>query len=138
MLSGAAILVRREVIKDVGGFDERFHMYAEDDEWCLRIARAGWLLVFEPAAVVMHHGGHAASSRWNDLERVRRITDEGLRFQRLCLSRWQLTSNTLANCVVVSLAYIWRRMTGHPTVETRMKLGLYLKYLKQALLDRES
>jgi N-acetylglucosaminyl-diphospho-decaprenol L-rhamnosyltransferase len=136
MLSGAAILVKREVIEDVGGFDERFHMYAEDDEWCLRIARAEWRLVFEPAAVVMHHGGHAASSRWNDLERVLRITDEGLRFQRLCLSRWQLTSNTLANCLVVSLAYIWRSLTGRPTIETKLKLGLYVKYLKRAILDR--
>jgi GT2 family glycosyltransferase len=73
MLSGAAILVKREVIEDVGGFDERFHMYAEDDEWCLRMTRAGWWLVFEPDAVVMHHGGHGASSRWNDLERVFRF-----------------------------------------------------------------
>jgi N-acetylglucosaminyl-diphospho-decaprenol L-rhamnosyltransferase len=136
MLSGAAILVKREVIEDVGGFDERFHMYAEDDEWCLRMARAGWSLVFEPDAVVMHHGGHGASSRWNDLERTLRITDEGLRFQRLCLSRWQVTSNTLANCLVVSLAYVWRRLTGRPTIETRLKLGLYVKYLKRAVLDR--
>lgn len=136
MLSGAAILVKREVIEDVGGFDERFHMYAEDDEWCLRMARAGWWLVFEPDAVVMHHGGHGASSRWNDLERVLRITDEGLRFQRFCLSRWQLASNTLANCLVVSLAYVWRELTGRPTIETRLKLGLYVKYLKRAILDR--
>ena len=136
MLSGAAILVKREVIEDVGGFDERFHMYAEDDEWCLRMTRAGWWLVFEPDAVVMHQGGHSASSRWNDLERTLRITDEGLRFQRFCLSRWQLTSNTLANCLVVSLAYIWRRLTGRPTTETRMKLGLYVKYLKRAILDQ--
>lgn len=136
MLSGAAILVKREVIEDVGGFDGRFHMYAEDDEWCLRMARAGRWLVFDPEAVVMHHGGHGASSRWNDLERSFRTTVEGLRFQRLCLSRWQVTSNTLANCLVVSLAYIWRSLTGHPTIETRMKLGLYVKYLKRAVLDR--
>ena len=43
MLSGAAILVRRTVIEAVGGFDERFHMYGEDNEWCLRsCARAGY------------------------------------------------------------------------------------------------
>jgi GT2 family glycosyltransferase len=136
MLSGAAILVKREVIEEVGGFDERFHMYAEDDEWCLRMSRAGWWLVFDPDGVVMHQGGHGASSRWNDLERALRITDEGLRFQKFSLSRWQLTSNTLANCLVVSLAYVWRRLTGRPTIETKMKLGLYFKYLKRAILNQ--
>jgi hypothetical protein len=100
------------------------------------MARAGWCLVFEHDAVVMHHGGHGALSRWNDLERALRMTDEGLRFQKFCLSRWQLASNTLANCLVVSLAYVWRRSTGRPTIETRMKLGLYVKYLKQAILNQ--
>jgi len=52
MLSGAAMLVRREVIDEVGGFDERFHMYGEDNEWCLRITRAGWRIVFQPEAVI--------------------------------------------------------------------------------------
>lgn len=55
LLFGAAILVRREVVQQVGGFDERFHMYGEDHEWCIRIARAGWQLIFEPEAVVTHH-----------------------------------------------------------------------------------
>src|SRR5205807_2824493 len=110
MLSGAAMMVKREVINEVGGFDESFHMYAEDDEWCLRMTRAGWWLVFEPEAVVMHHGAYGASSRWSELERSRRITDEGLRFQRLCLSRFQVATNTLANYLVVSLAYAWRKL----------------------------
>jgi len=136
MLSGAAMMLKREMIDDVGGFDESFHMYAEDDEWCLRMTRAGWWLVFEPEAVVMHHGAYGATSRWTDLERSRRITDEGLRFQRLCLSRSQLATNTLANCLVVSLAYAWRKLTGRPTAEVRMKLELYAKYLKLAILGR--
>jgi len=52
MLGGAAILVRREVIETVGGFDERYHMYGEDHDWCLRITQAGWLLTFQPEATV--------------------------------------------------------------------------------------
>ena len=39
MLSGAALMVRRRMIDDVGGFDERFHMYGEDSEWALRMVR---------------------------------------------------------------------------------------------------
>lgn len=136
MLSAAAIIIKREVIDDVGGFDERFHMYAEDDEWCLRVVRAHWGLVFEPDAVVMHHGGHGALARWSSLERHLRIIDEGLRFQRCCLSRRQLISNLLANSFVVLLAHMWKSLIGRPTVETKLKLGLYVMHLKRALRER--
>src|SRR5688500_6058110 len=70
MLMGAAMLVKREVVDQLGGFDERFHMYAEDFEWCLRIVRGGWEIGFEPDAVVLHHGGQATGKRWLEPERL--------------------------------------------------------------------
>src|SRR5262249_5368335 len=82
MLSAAALLIRREALDEIGGFDERFHMYGEDDEWCLRATRAGWSLVYEPRAVVVHHGSGSSSNRWDELERSRRVLEGGLRFQR--------------------------------------------------------
>jgi GT2 family glycosyltransferase len=54
---GACMLVRRRVIDEVGGFDERFFMYAEEADWQKRIADGGWRIVFTPAAEVMHLGG---------------------------------------------------------------------------------
>jgi GT2 family glycosyltransferase len=135
-LSAAALLVRRQVIDEVGGFDERFHMYAEDDELCLRVVRARWWLVFEPDAVVMHRGGGGALTRWSSLERRLRVIDEGLRFQRYSLSRVQVVSNLLANAFVLLLARIWRRLRGGPVIETKMKFELYMKHLKQVLWDR--
>ena len=56
MLGAAAIMARREMIEEVGGFNERFHMYAEDNEWCWRITKSHWRLMFVPEAVVLHHG----------------------------------------------------------------------------------
>ena len=42
-ISGCAILVRREVIEQIGMLDERFFYYFEETEWCLRAQRrAGW------------------------------------------------------------------------------------------------
>ena len=136
MLSAAALLVRSAVINDVGGFDERFHMYAEDDEWCLRVVRAKWWLVFEPDAVVMHHGGVGARTRWGSLDRQLRIIDEGLRFQRYSLSRAHLIANLLANSLVLFLAHSWNRLSGGPVVETKRKFGLYLSHLKRALWEK--
>lgn len=63
---GAAWLLRREALLDVGGFDERFVMYVEDLEWCLRAQRRGWHVVFEPDAVVRHLGNASGSQRYGD------------------------------------------------------------------------
>ncbi len=54
---GACMLVRREVFEQVGGFDERFWMYAEETDWQENIARHGWKIAFVPNAVVTHLGG---------------------------------------------------------------------------------
>ncbi len=55
-LTGAALLVRAEVVAQTGGFDDvRFAgMYGEDIDWCRRIHDAGWSIWFDPAAVVIH------------------------------------------------------------------------------------
>lgn len=132
-LSGAAMLVRREIIEEVGGLDERFYMYGEDLEWCLRMVRRGYLLLFEPAAVVLHHCSKSSVQRWGNLETLRRVTDGQLRFQRYTLPRRRLIGNVLA-CSVVGLAsYARRTLAGQPTAELRMQLALYAAYLKRAL-----
>jgi GT2 family glycosyltransferase len=57
---GAALLLRREALKQVGTFDERFFMYFEEVDLCLRLRAAGWKVLFVPAAQVTHHGGRSA------------------------------------------------------------------------------
>ncbi len=58
---GACMLVRRTVIDRVGLLDERFFMYGEDLDWCLRTRLMGWTVRYEPGIVVHHQ--HGASSR---------------------------------------------------------------------------
>ena len=55
-ISGCAILVRRQVIEQVGPLDERFFYYWEETEWCVRAARAGWRIVHAPGARLWHKG----------------------------------------------------------------------------------
>lgn len=60
-VSGACLIVRREVYDKIGGLDERFFMYSEDVDWCLRIWQAGWRVVYAPVACVVHLIGQTSS-----------------------------------------------------------------------------
>jgi N-acetylglucosaminyl-diphospho-decaprenol L-rhamnosyltransferase len=60
---GACILLRREVVEQIGLLDERFFMYAEDLDWCLRAKEAGWSVRYEPSIVVEHQHGAASRKR---------------------------------------------------------------------------
>jgi N-acetylglucosaminyl-diphospho-decaprenol L-rhamnosyltransferase len=58
-VSGACLLARKPVLEAVGGLDERFFLYEEDVDLCLRVRKAGWRILYTPAAVVMHHLGRS-------------------------------------------------------------------------------
>ncbi|HEX9019446.1 MAG TPA: glycosyltransferase family 2 protein [Anaerolineaceae bacterium] len=55
-ISGCAILVRREVIEQVGALDEQFFYYWEETEWCLRARQSGWKILHVPQAKIWHKG----------------------------------------------------------------------------------
>ena len=73
---GACLLARREVHEQVGGFDERFFMYAEETDWQRRIRDAGWRICFTPAAEVTHLGGASGAGGINHV-RDRRPINRG-------------------------------------------------------------
>jgi hypothetical protein len=56
---GACMLMRSEVIKQVGLLDERFFMYGEDLDLCIRIRRRNLRIVYYPAAHIIHYKGRA-------------------------------------------------------------------------------
>ena len=61
--SGAALLVRRDVFDEVGGFDPRFApAYFEDVDLCFKIRDAGYKIMFQPRSVVTHIGGQSYDS----------------------------------------------------------------------------
>jgi GT2 family glycosyltransferase len=62
-LYGAALLVRREAVEEVGLFDESFFMFSEETDWLYRFRRAGWEVWFTPDAEVVHLGGASHGGR---------------------------------------------------------------------------
>jgi N-acetylglucosaminyl-diphospho-decaprenol L-rhamnosyltransferase len=62
-LFGACLLVRREAVDSVGGFDEDFFLMSEEVDWCYRFRQAGWKVLFFPGAEVVHVGGASHGGR---------------------------------------------------------------------------
>ena len=62
-VSGACMLIRRDAFEQVGGFDERYFMFAEDMDICWRLGKAGWQVGVAPSAVVTHVEGVSRRSR---------------------------------------------------------------------------
>lgn len=60
---GGCMLVRRQALEQVGLIDERFFMYFEDMDWCRRFWQSGWLVRYEPRAVMIHHHRRQSASR---------------------------------------------------------------------------
>jgi len=52
---GAALMARGEAIQQVGLLDERFFIYCEEIDWCMRMKKAGWGVYCVPRAEVVHH-----------------------------------------------------------------------------------
>jgi hypothetical protein len=53
-VSGAAMLIRREALEEIGGLDESFFMYCEDVDLCYRAHQRGWKVMYCPDAVITH------------------------------------------------------------------------------------
>jgi GT2 family glycosyltransferase len=65
-VSGASMLVRREVFEAIGLLDEGYFLYYEEVDLCLRAARAGWSCWYEPSSRVVHLVGRSTGVDQND------------------------------------------------------------------------
>ncbi|MEO7274563.1 MAG: glycosyltransferase, partial [Vicinamibacterales bacterium] len=69
-VTGACLMSRRQVFHEVGGFDERFPIDFNDVDYCLRLGRAGYRVVFTPFAQLVHHESASFGARQQDLGAV--------------------------------------------------------------------
>ena len=62
-VSGACLMIRRDVFERVGQFNTRYFMYVEDRDLCYAVSRAGYPAYFINTAEVIHYGGTSSGSR---------------------------------------------------------------------------
>jgi N-acetylglucosaminyl-diphospho-decaprenol L-rhamnosyltransferase len=79
-VSGACMLLRRDAYEAAGRFDAGYFMYFEEMDFCLRLARAGWRVVYDPVAEVTHMIG--GSTRSAPYRKVLNHHRSALRFYR--------------------------------------------------------
>lgn len=61
-VSGGALFVAKRVFQSVGGFDEKFFLYFEDVDFCVRAKKIGMEIISRPNFFVFHHGGKSFAS----------------------------------------------------------------------------
>lgn len=64
-LSGACMMLRREMVERIGGMDEGYFMYIEDVDLCYRAHQAGYEVVYFPQVSVTHHIGKSTETMPN-------------------------------------------------------------------------
>ena len=102
-VSGAFFMVRRDAFQSVGGFDERYFMFAEDMDLCWRLQRAGWLVAVVPEAVVTHIEGVSRARAPRAMVRAHHIS--ALRFEARTAHGFRRGLLPLA-AVVLGLRYL--------------------------------
>ena len=108
-VTGCAILVKRHVVERLGPLDERFFIYFEETEWCSRIHRAGFRVVYVPQARLWHKikmEARHASRRYLYLMTRNRL----LYLRCTSASRWTLL---LAILDILRTASSWTLRSAH-------------------------
>ena len=66
--TGACMLVKRGVFEKIGYFDEKYFLYLEDMDFCVRAKNAGFKIIFEPSAVVWHKNASSSGGSGSKLQ----------------------------------------------------------------------
>ena len=69
-INGAFMLARRAVLEEVGLFDERFFMYGDDLDLCIRVARAGYRIVYDGRVRITHLKGQSVAKEYEAMSRA--------------------------------------------------------------------
>jgi GT2 family glycosyltransferase len=66
-VSGAALIIKKDVFKKIGGFDERFFLFYEDADICKRLTDAGYAIIFYPDSDIIHLKGENVNREFNNI-----------------------------------------------------------------------
>ena len=124
-ISGAAMLIRRDLFEEGGGFGECFIHCGEDLDLCFRIRRAGWKIYFVPGARVVHLGGR--STRQAPVWALVNAAISIQRYLERCFGRWparlyRLALQGIDAPVAILLGLVKSALGRQPAGDLRVRL----------------
>ena len=130
---GAALLIRREALHQVGPLDEEFFMYSEELEWCYRLKAQGWEVVYLPTAQVVHQEGRSSeqvlAARHIHFQRSKVLFFKKYYGWRGEVLRWFILSTYLY--LLVLEGFKW--LVGHKRPLRRERVAAYWQVLRSGL-----
>jgi len=137
-ISGACLMVRREVLEKIGLFDEGFQFWYEDVDFCYRCLQAGWKIAYVPEARILHYGGASFAKLGlseNSLMRFRSL----LRYfqKHFTLGRFILVKMMVAVALVLRLPLLLIfsfSPRAHVRKRWRGVSGAYFRILREIFL----
>ena len=133
-LVGAALLVRRSAIEQVGILDAGFHMYSEETEWQERLAALGGRIVYLPEAEIRHYEGK--SSEQAITARSINFHSSRLRYagMRHGPGLERMACSVLSIGLIIEAALeLAKWILGHRRDLRAQRLGIYRALLRQLL-----
>jgi len=131
-LLGACLLLRRQVIEQIGLLDEAYFIYSEEIDLCYRLQTAGWQLYWLPTATIVHYGGQ--STQQVAAEMFLRLYQGKLFFFRKHHGRWAGTVYKLVLMLITLLRLLLTPLAWfEPTARRREHLSLAANYRRLLL-----
>jgi GT2 family glycosyltransferase len=123
--AGCSVLLRADLLSQLGGFDEQFYYYYEDVDLCRRIWNAGYTILYTPDVVITHLGGQSTQNF--------RVAFELDKYRNRYRYFYKYFGRAGARrCRHSSLAWIWIRYAAHGLIQLidfsdarRARLELY-------------
>ncbi len=110
-VTGACMVVRREVLDALGGFDEELEIAFNDVDFCIRAREAGWRILWTPCVEMYHHES-ASLGKHNSPQRHKKFADEVAMMRQ----RWGRSSTPTRSSTSICR---WQ----HPITHSRFRPG---------------
>ncbi len=130
----AAILVRKEAVKDAGALDENLSIIYNDLDWSLRIKKAGWRIVYYPETQVIHHHSKTTKMMNKNLELFSELYSNVFYYFTKNYGRWSIVYYKLMMLVgfIPRTVYYLIRSIIKPTEVVNYMLQFCLRSVKIA------
>lgn len=134
-VTGACLMVRREVVAQVGMLDEEFFMYSEELDWQKRIGAAGWKVVYLPTAQVVHHEGKSSEQ----VIALRHIRFQQSKVRYFYKHHGPLAGEVVRRWLLLHYTYEWtiealKWLVGHKRPLRRGRMQAYWQVLRSGLV----